>query len=214
MQRIRLTSALVATALGTAALAVPLASADAKSAGQGHRSLAKVLAADGNRFDHNWSDFDILDKAVHAVLKAKPDSAVGVLADGKTRLTAFLPTDRAFRVLVTDLTGKQRGTERGVFRAIAGTFDADTIEKVLLYHVVPGATITYKQAKQADGAPLDTALSGSSLKVKVTPHDQVRLRDADTDDRNARVLVRAKDINKGNRQIAHGIDRVLRPVNL
>ena len=58
-------------------------------------------------------DFDILDKAVHTVLAAKPRSAVAVLADGSVRLTAFLPTDRAFRGLVTDLTGHRRGTERG-----------------------------------------------------------------------------------------------------
>ena len=40
----------------------------------------------------------------------------------------------------------------------------------------------------------------------------VQLVDADPDDANPYV-VRA-DLNKGNRQIAHGIDRVLRPVDL
>ena len=34
---------------------------------------------------------------------------VAVLADGNTRLTAFLPTDRAFQRLVKDLTGKKFG---------------------------------------------------------------------------------------------------------
>ncbi|MET8361531.1 hypothetical protein [Micromonospora sp. NPDC005171] len=41
---------------------------------------------------------------------------------------------------------------------------------------------------------------------------QVRLVDADTNDRDARVV--SYDVNKGNRQIAHAVDRVLRPIDL
>lgn len=41
---------------------------------------------------------------------------------------------------------------------------------------------------------------------------QVRLIDADTNDRDARVVT--FDVNKGNRQIAHSVDRVLRPIDL
>ena len=40
------------------------------------------------------------------------------------------------------------------------------------------------------------------------------LRDDDTDDQNARVIPSLLDINKGNRQVAHGITEVLRPGNL
>ena len=40
----------------------------------------------------------------------------------------------------------------------------------------------------------------------------IRLKDRDGNSRNARVI--AVDINKGNKQIAHGIDRVLRPIDL
>jgi hypothetical protein len=54
----------------------------------GNTSLAEVLAADGNRFDHNWQDFDIVDRAVRTVLRAKPDSAVGVLAKGVRKLNS------------------------------------------------------------------------------------------------------------------------------
>ena len=213
MFRARLTTTLVAAAVAATTLSAP-AAAHAQGATPGTRSLATVLAADGNHFDRNWSDFDIVDKAVHAVLKAKPHSAVGVLADGTKRVTAFLPTDRAFRRLVTDLTGKRLGTERGVFTAITHKFDINTIESVLLYHVVPGATITYKQALAADGAKLDTALSGARIRVHVTPQDRVRLRDNDPDATNATVLLKARNINTGNKQIAHGISEVLRPVNL
>jgi hypothetical protein len=213
MSRTHLTIRTIATAAAGALAATAVAGvAPAQAAPTGTTSLAQVLAADGNKLDGNWDDFDIVEKAVYAVLEAKPDSPVAVLADGNTALTAFVPTDRAFRKLVTDLTGERKTTERGVLRAVTKVADANTLETVLLYHVVPGATITYAQAKAADGASLDTA-QGGSLRVRVVG-DQVRLRDADTNDRNARVVVAAKNLNKGNKQIAHGIDRVLRPIDL
>ena len=213
MSRARLRNTLAAVVVAATALSAP-AAAHAQTTAPGTRSLATVLAADGNHFDNNWSDFDIVDKAVHAVLKAKPHSAVGVLADGNKRVTAFLPTDRAFRRLVAELTGKRLPTERAVFRAITHKFDINTIEAVLLYHVVPGSTITYRQALKADGAKLDTALSGARIRVHVTAGHLVRLQDNDPDAANATVLLEARNINKGNKQIAHGVSEVLRPVNL
>ena len=74
-----------------------------------------------------------------------------MLADGNTALTAFMPTDRAFQRLVRSLTGSTPRTEKKTFAAVAG-LGIDTVETVLLYHVVPGATVTYKQALKADGA--------------------------------------------------------------
>jgi uncharacterized surface protein with fasciclin (FAS1) repeats len=208
-------TALVAASVLTSVplLAVPAASA---SAGEpaGHRSLAKVLAGDGHHFDSRWGDFDIVDKAVRTVLAEKPKSPVATLAKGRTAVTAFLPTDRAFRHLVKDLTGDRKHTERGVFRALAGAADVDTLESVLLYHVVPGATVTYRQALRSDGAELQTALDGGTIEVNVTERHRVRLRDADRNDENARVVRSLRNINKGNKQIAHGIHRVLRPADL
>ena len=63
----RLTTRLAAgvTAAAVAASGAALVALPAEAA-QGKRSLAAVLAADGNRFDRNWQDFDILDKAVVA----------------------------------------------------------------------------------------------------------------------------------------------------
>jgi uncharacterized surface protein with fasciclin (FAS1) repeats len=213
MSRTHLTVRTIATAAaGALAAAAVIGSAPAQAAPSGTTSLAQVLAADGNKLDHDWADFDIVEKAVYAVLEAKPDSPVAVLADGGTALTAFVPTDRAFRKLVTDLTGDRKATEKGVLRAVTRLADVDTLEAVLLYHVVPGATIRYAQARAADGATLDTA-QGGSLEVNVVG-DAVRLRDADKNDRNATVLAAAKNLNKGNKQIAHGVDRVLRPIDL
>ncbi len=207
----RLTALATTTVLAGATL-IAAAPAQAESR-TGTRSLASVLGADGHHFDGRWGDFDIVDKAVRTVLRAKPASAVGVLADGSVALTGFLPTDQAFRRLDTDLTGVRRHTERGVWRSLAGLVDVDTLESVLLYHVVPGATITYRQARAADGAKLTTAL-GSPITVKVTKRHNVFLRDADRNDLDPRVLPRWKNINHANTQIAHGINRVLRPVDL
>jgi uncharacterized surface protein with fasciclin (FAS1) repeats len=202
------TTALVASAL-TAAPAV----AHAPSKPLGTKSLAAVLTAGKTGFDRNGGDYDILTAAVLAVLKAKPASKVGVLTDGKTALTAFLPNDRAFETLVADIQHTKRlPGEKQAFTAVAG-LGIDTVESVLLYHVVPGATIDRKAALKADGASLKTA-AGSSIKVDVYGclRKSVKLIDADRSDRDPRVI--SFDINKGNRQIAHGIDRVLRPINL
>src|SRR5687768_16283231 len=81
----------------------PAQAAPAESARAGNTSLAEVLAADGQKLDKNWEDFDLVEAAVYAVLDAKPSSPVGLLADGKTRLTAFVPTDQAFRSFVKDI---------------------------------------------------------------------------------------------------------------
>ena len=206
------------TAVATAGVlaSIPLvAAAPAQAAGQpGNSSLARVLAQDGHRLDSKWGDFDIVDKAVGTVLKAKPNSPVAALAKGRVRLTAFLPTDRAFRVLVKDLTGDQKSTERAVFRTLAGAADVNTLESVLLYHVVPGATVSYRQALRSDGAELETALDDGDIRVDVTPSDRVKLRDADRNDANATVVRSLRNINKGNKQIAHGINQVLRPMDL
>lgn len=206
----RVTSALAAGVVG----AVTLVAAPPAGAAPHERSLAQVLAVDGNRLDRNWADFDIVDRSVRRVLAAKPNSSVGVLADGSVRLTAFLPTDRAFRGLVTDLTGTRRGTERGVLRAVNRLVDVNTMERVLLYHVVPGATVTYRQAQRSDGARLTAALPGGTVRVNVTKRQNVYLGDADRNDRNPWVLRAARNINQGDKQIAHGLHRVLRPVDL
>lgn len=207
------TTRIAAFAASTALAATGLAATASPASAGESPSIASLLAADGLEFDNSWKDFDILDQAVNDVLGAKPDSPVAALADGSVELTAFAPTDRAFRRLVNDLTGDRPADEEAAYAAV-GTLGVDTIEAVLLYHVVPGAPITYRQAKKADGARLETA-AGQHLRVNYRPgRDKVYLKDADRDDRNAFVLSSAKNLNKGNPQIAHGISEVLRPVDL
>ena len=208
-----ITAAVVSVAM-TAPLAGVLSPASAATghAGShhlGNRSLAAVLAADKG-YDQNWGDFDILEKAVTTVLGAKPDSPVMVLTQGRKRLTAFIPTDRAFRRLAFALTGHRPRTERGTFRAIAHAADVDTLEAVLLYHVIPGRTLGSAKVGKLDGATVTTAAQ-VPLTIRIR-RGKVVLVDQDPDARNARVV--AVDINKGNKQIAHAVNRVLRPIDL
>jgi uncharacterized surface protein with fasciclin (FAS1) repeats len=208
----------LSTTLATAALVGaigiagggPASAHTASTTTAGTRSLAAVLARDGSGFDQNWSDYDIVDNAVRAVLAAKPSSPVKVLADGTVPLTAFLPTDYAFARLAHDLTGRWYPSEKAVFTVVA-SLGIDTVEAVLLYHVVPGATITYRAALHSNGAKLTTA-QGGTITVHVRYCWIVRLGDNDPDAPDPTVV--QPEINKGNVQIAHGISRVLRPVNL
>ena len=156
LMRIRsIAASLATTALLGGAIVVPTTAAQAESSpaqkALGNRSLAKVLTSDGNRFDRNWGDYDIVTEAALAVIKAKPNSPVSVLTKGKVPVTAFIPNDWSFRKLAKDLTGTRFTTERQVFNALAG-LGIDTIETVLLYHVVPGATIDSKTALGATGS--------------------------------------------------------------
>ena len=208
-RRVALVASAAAIAMAGTAAVAPSASATTL----GNRSLATVLLADKSGFDTNKYDYDIVTAAVLAVLKAKPHSAVGVLTKGDVALTAFIPNDNAFRRLVYSLTGKWVHPEKDVFAAVAG-LGIDTVETVLLYHVVPGATVTAAQAVKLNGASLTTA-QGGTIKVKVTWylwHPTITLRDKDPNATNP--VVNKVNINKGNKQIAHGINRVLRPVDL
>jgi uncharacterized surface protein with fasciclin (FAS1) repeats len=205
-------------ALGSIALAVgaaPVAVAPAQAhAAPGETSLASVLTSDGNKFDKNAKDFDIVTEAALAVIDAKPETPVGLLADGSTRLTVFAPTDQAFRLLAKDLTGKTIKSEKKILSALVDLAGVDTIETVLLYHVVPGKTLTSNKVLKANGAKLETA-AGETVKVKIRKNPlQITLKDRDRNDRNARVVLEAIDVNKGNKQVAHGVDRVLRPIDL
>ncbi len=174
----------------------------------GTKSLAAVLTAKSS-FDSNSANYDIVTAAVLAVLKAKPNSAVKVLTDGKTAVTAFIPNDRAFMNLVKALTGKKPMTEAATFKTVAG-LGIDTVESILKFHVVPGAAIMSGDALKANGASLKTALAGKMIKVSVMG-TVITLADYNKKLKDPKVLLPQVDINKGNLQVAHGIDAVLMP---
>ena len=201
-------SSRVRVAMAALVSGVVLLGATSITSAAGTTSIASVLTSDGNQFDNNAKDFDIVTEAVLAVLANSPNSAVKVLTDGTLALTVFAPTDDAFRALVKDLTGKNIRSEKKVFAAVAG-LGLPTVEAVLLYHVVAGSTLTSKQALKADGASLSMA-SGGKVLVDVTGN-KITLTDANDSLKDPMVV--AVDVNKGNAQIAHAIDRVLIPLS-
>lgn len=187
--------------------ALGISVAPSANAVNGNNSLAAVLTAKSS-FDKDPANFDILTAAVLAVLKAKPNSPVKVLTDGTVALTVFAPTDRAFKNLARSLTRKPVVSEEAAFKAVAG-LGIDTVEQVLLYHVIPGATILSPDALKSNKAVLKTALTGKTIKVNVRG-TSITLQDVGAG-ANPRVILALVDINKGNNQVAHGINAVLLP---
>lgn len=207
----RLTAVLLGSGLALTSTIATAPATAAPSEKVGTTSLAAVLGDDGQRLDRNWNDFDIVEAAVYAVLAAKPGSPVGLLADGDTRLTAFVPTDRAFRKFVRGIKGFAPKTEAKTLKQvvkIAG--DIDTVEAILLYHVVAGKTLTAKKVVAAEGQKVRTA-QGRAFRIHVGKGGVFLV---DKDRNAANPYVKVLDINKGNKQVAHGISRVLRPVDL
>jgi uncharacterized surface protein with fasciclin (FAS1) repeats len=203
----KVSTLLVAALLGSGTLI----SAPSANAADGTKSLASVLTAK-NSYDTDGTNYDILTAAVLAVLNAKPNSPVKTLTDGSIAVTAFIPNDTAFINLVRALTGKAPANESAAFTAVAG-LGIDTVENVLLYHVVPGAAILSPDALKANGATLTTALAGKTIDVSVEK-TTITLKDYDQVTADPKVILSQVDINKGNKQVAHGIDSVLLPVQL
>lgn len=199
-----LTSALALVSAG-------LIGATQAQAADGTKSLASVLTAKSS-YDSDKTNYDIVTAAVLAVLQAKPTSPVKALTEGGTELTAFIPNDGAFIDLVAALTGTAPASEQAAFTAVAG-LGIDTVESVLLYHVVVGKPIMSEDALKANGATLNTALAGKSIGVTVAG-TTITLGDYDNLAKNPVVVLDKIDINKGNKQVAHGIDAVLLPVAL
>ncbi len=203
----------VVTVVASLAFMAP-AAAESSAPADMQPTLADILLADSASdnaagFDRRSRDYDIVTQAVLLF----PD-LVEAASDPNASLTAFLPQDRAFRRLVYELTGQWLRSERAVFEAVA-SLGADTVKDVLLYHLVP-AKISYRDALQADGAVLDTLLAGSTIEVKVRSFwwfKWIKLRDADTNDRNPTV-VRPEIGGAAANGYAHGINRVLRPMDL
>lgn len=197
-----------AVATATALLVSPMSMANADTGNLRMMPLTEVMNLDNPKFDKTWGDFDIFTSVFLDVWIARPKSPVQTISDGTVKLTAFIPTDRAFRKLVKNLTGKQLNTESAVANAVM-SLGAKTVEKVLLYHVVLGDPILSPAALQANGAQLSTA-AGESLGVQVNGTTITLIDKSDTN-KNAVVVLSKVDINQGNTQVAHGINQVLLP---
>ena len=186
----------------------PTAQAQEESTPLGINALTNVLDVGAFAFDDNLADFDVLTFLALDVMGVRPNSKVWALADGNVKLTAFLPTDRAFKKLVKALTGKTYTRERSIYKAVRALGFA-TVEKVILYHVVLGDPILSESAVAASGSDLTTA-EGSTVGV-VFDGTTLKLRDKDTKRINPNVILTRVDINAGNNQVAHPINGVLLP---
>ena len=179
--------------------------------------MLALLEADGTAYDGNWYDFDILEAAARTVLAAKPESPVAALAVPNGNLTVFAPNDRAFQTLVASLTGKWYGTEAGVVNGLVtalGASAVDTIESVLLYHVVPGKT-TWAGFERPSTASPSPRSSGPTIGFRYYPWLNVGvLKDQDPNAANPWIVNSKRDIMVGSNSVVHGIALVLRPADL
>ncbi|WP_299053233.1 fasciclin domain-containing protein [uncultured Nocardioides sp.] len=190
---------ILASLTPTAAVAAPAPAAP------GTRSLIEFLATDSG-FDRNPQDFDVLDRYIRAISRVNPDGELRYLADGDRRATAFLPTDLAFSRLVRSVTGRTPTSERASWRAVRG-LGLYNVERRIIYHVVLDRTITRNGLLAARGTRVGV-LNGGNVAVYVRD-GQVVLGDRNLKARNA--VVTASNLNRGNKQVGHAIDRVMRP---
>ncbi len=181
-------------------------------------TLAEQILADADgEFDRNRYDFDIIGEVVKAILDPSNEvtsqlGAAAQVVDGG--ITAFLPNDRAFQLLAWDLTGKWIRDESNIIPAILSVVDLQTVNTIVEYHVIAGATIDSAAALQADGVSL-TSVMGASFTVDVLNQKRalVRLIDNDRNDWDP-FLVRSKLDNVASNGIWHGISQVLRPIDV
>ena len=177
----------------------------------------QILADADGEFDRDRYDFDIIGEVVKAILDPSNEvtsqlGAAAQVVDGG--ITAFLPNDRAFQLLAWDLTGKWIRDESKIIPAILSVVDLQTVNTIVEYHVIAGATIDSAAALQADGVSL-TSVMGASFTVDVLNQKRalVRLIDNDRNDWDP-FLVRSKLDNVASNGIWHGISQVLRPIDV
>lgn len=160
-------------------------------------TIAAATAAGGDLLD-----FDVAEAAIRAVIDFRPDSDLELLADGHKRATYFLPTDAAFIALVTASEGQAPATEADAFDQLS---IGSILEDQLLMGLVIGKVLGQSKLRAAAGRRIRVA-QHQSVRIRIH-HGTVRLVD-----RRNRAVITEFGINRGNKQIAHGLDRVLQNV--
>ena len=207
------TAAVALTLAGSIAIASPAAAGD-----DGPPTIAGLLAAQGDGPDRNWYDFDILAAGVGVAADALPPDVVAGLDDPNFGpVTVFIPNDRAFQALVADLFGWKYwfARESTILEKVA-SLGPEQLATVISYHVLSPelGEIDSKTALSVPRGTKLTTLQGGDIRV----YPKVRwgtavLADNDRNDRNPWLIRSKLDIQASN-GIAHGISRVLRPVDL
>lgn len=157
-----------------------------------------VAASGGGTPDTNPGDYDIL---VQAVLATGLNVA---LADTTKKYTVFAPNDRAFLLLVKDLTGTMPASEAEALTTITTAFTTDQIANILLYHVVAGKKLGPLQVLLSRSL---TMANGGTVQPRV-----ITLRDETPSLTDPRLVLWKINIPASN-GVIHTIDRVLVPAS-
>jgi len=231
MRRARFIAVAVAGAASVALVAsaiVPVTAAPIERTASGQKALTVVLDVADFALDPNWNDFDIFAGMVSTYLQNRPNGSARVLADGKTALTCFVPTDRAFKTFASNLKGKLIKNERNVFTYLldfaqvtadnasiisGGRYTAvDVLETMVLSHCTTGTMSSEMLHTSARKRLPMTMLSGAVLTPRIV-YGKVTLYDAGTKFYNPRRTPQPT-INAGNRQVAFAISDLIVPVDL
>lgn len=97
-------------------------------------------------------DFNIIGQVVLALAGAGVLTEDDLSALATAELTAFLPTDFAFRRLAADVSGKKvwQVKESEVIGILTGALDLATIGAVVKYHIFAGGKVDYRTALSLD----------------------------------------------------------------
>lgn len=96
--------------------------------------------------------YNVIGNVVLALAASGELTGDDVAALGSAEITAFLPTDRAFRRLAADLQDKKwwEVRERSVIPFLVDTLGLPTIAEVVKYHIYAGGNVDYRTAKSLD----------------------------------------------------------------
>lgn len=174
------------------------------------QTITEIVAASGDGFDTNGSDYDIL---LEAVVTA---NLAGALGDPDASLTVFAPNDRAFIRLAKSLgfdgaNNDEQGAWDFLVVALAGLGDGvdpvPVLTEVLLYHVAPGEIGPIQIIILSFFNQTIPTLQGNTIRPRF-----FRLKDADPDLPDPRLRFPLNIIADNGR--IHTINRVLLPIDI
>jgi hypothetical protein len=102
--------------------------------------------------DKRGGNFNIIGNVVLALAGSGDLTEADVAALGSAEITAFLPTDYAFRRLAADLQGKRwwQVKEGDVIPFLTGALPLATIAEVVKYHIYAVGKVDYRTALSLD----------------------------------------------------------------
>jgi len=119
-----------------------------------------ATAAEGDTFvdfvaeqaDKNRGQYNIIGNVVLALADSGDLTGADVAALGSAEITAFLPTDVAFRRLAADLQGTHwwKVEEASVIPFLVDALGLPTIAEVVKYHIYAGGNVDYRTALSLD----------------------------------------------------------------